>query len=750
MNPNLIPTIMTAAFFVCVGVGLLIGFFKGAIKGAVDIGVTALCAVLALPITKLLSNILFSEKLISFVLNKLSTSLTPELGSYITDIQSLLQGEETGRAISEIVKMIFSLPVAFVLPIVFIAVFITLLIIAHIIAIIVESLACPKTKNVWLKILGGALTGGASALIAITVLIPMIGYTNLASNSIEYFKEATKATEVREEPKRSELINNKAYGVMDKILTYVEPVNNNFVSKAVYVCGGKGIFRILTTTKVSSLDVNLENEINGAVDVYDSVMVFVDDSPENYGEAQIEAVDNINQYLERSELLPFLLSRTISFVASEFHQGNSIMGIEKPNLGEEVNPTFDRILAVLAETDSDAIRKDLKTITDIASTAVNEGVIEKVTEEEKDIWGIFENPKVIEAIFVELYENERTRNMIPYITGAVTNYVYRMYNDVNGTDIKPEEFDYGIYNEEQLKAEAVYIANSVKEIHKFVDSADFAGEFDPQEVILTADLGALGRGLMELRNGIFTERLFEILLKSILESEAIDELGVIDSYVINEATKPNANLEAMLVSRQNILKLAIAVKDKQEKEETQRLMDSVIESLLTDDGESLGSFVNENNLISIGMSEEEAKSIEGIVGSMIDGANKCEFENEEEKQIEIEKTEEIITAVGNTVLEKEQEHMFKTDSNDESTTDMTASEFVDKITDSKLTSSMVQNAIIGENGETKEDPYNIQGQISEDDKNEISSSISEKYQNASEEEKKTLDALASIFGVTIE
>jgi hypothetical protein len=150
------------------------------------------------------------------------------------------------------------------------------------------------------------------------------------------------------------------------------------------------------------------------------------------------------------------------------------------------------------------------------------------------------------------------------------------------------------------------------------------------------------------------------------------------------------------------------------------------------------------------MSEEEAKSIEGIVGSMIDGANKCEFENEEEKQIEIEKTEEIITAVGNTVLEKEQEHMFKTDGNDESATDMTASEFVNKITDSKLTSSMVQNAIIGENGEIKEDPYNIQGQISEEDKNEISSSINEKYQNASEEEKKTLDALASIFGVTIE
>ena len=750
MNPNLISAIITIVLVACAGIGFLIGYFKGAIKGAVDIGVTALCAVLSVPITKLLSNIIFSKKIISFILAKIGSMLPAEADEYIASIQEIMQGE-SGKTLSELVKLVLSLPIIFCLPLIFIVVFITLSSIGHTAAIIVESLVCPKTKNVWLKILGGALTAGASALIVITIMMPMVGYANFTVDSIEYFKEATKETETVEgSPKRSERINARAYGVMDTVVTYASAVKDNFASKAIYTCGGKGIFNILTTTKVSNVKINLQNELNGAVDLYDCVMVFVDDSPKYYGEKQTQAVENMNVALEKSEFLPLLLSKSVSFVANEFYQNGNLIGVEKPDFGEDVNPTFDRILAVLAETDSDAIRMDIKTISNIASGAVEYGVIEKITAEEKDIWGIFEDERVIEIILVELYKNDRTRNMVPYMTGAVTNYIYKMYSDVNDTYVAPEEFDYEKYNEEGLKNEAIYIASSVREIHSFVANTDLSSEFDPKQVIVTADLGALGRGLEYLREGIFTERLFDLLLKSVLESEAIDELGIIDSYIIETSTQPHSDLEGMLVSRQNILKLAIAINEKKDKEETKELMDSVIESLLTDDGDSLGSLVSKDNLTSLGMSEDDAKSVEGIVGSMVDGAHNCEFESEEEKLEEIEKTEEIISAVGNTVLDKEEEHMFKTDASSSSATDMTANEFVDKVTNSKLTSSMVQNAVVDENGEVKQDPYNIQGQISEDDKNEITSAINEKYENASEEEKKTLDALASIFGVTID
>ena len=740
MNPYLIPTIITIAFIICAGVGFLIGFFKGAIKGAVDIGVTVICAVLALPITKILSNVLFNEKLIQFLLEKGSTFLPTELSPYVTDVQALLQGEETGKTISEFLKMLLSLPMALILPIIFIIVFVALLIVAHIVAIVIESLVCPKTKNVWLKILGGALTGGASALIAITVLMPVVGYANLTVNSIEYFKETTKETEIIEgEPKRSELINNKAYGVMDTIIEYAEPIKDNFIFEAIYVCGGKGIFNILTTVEVSNVDVNLQSEVNGAVDMYDAVMVFVDDSPTSYGEAQIKAVDNINQYLESSELLPFLLSRAISFTAGEFYQGNDILGIEKPNLGEDINPTFDRILAVLATTDSDAIRKDFKTISDISCGAVNAGVIEKATAEEKDIWGIFENPQVIETILVPLYENERTRNMIPYLTGAVTNYAYKMYNDVNGTDLKPEEFDYGTYDEEHLRNESERIATSIKEIHTFVDSADFSGGASAKELILWADLGALGRGLTELRDGLFTKRLFTILLKSILESEAIDELGIVDKNLIDAAMKENANLEKMLVSRQDVLRLAIAIKDKEDKEKTTSLMESVIGSIIDGEGEALSTLITEQTLTALGMEKDEAGSIESIVNSLIDGVNNADISDAEQSD-EAKKAQEIITAVTDTVFDENTTSMFDT-----SGEGLTAEDFVNDIMNSKLASSMVKSAT---KDESVTDPYQIQDKLSDSDKKAMSEALGS-YQGENTD-KDTLNAIANIFGVTIE
>ena len=85
-------------------------------------------------------------------------------------------------------------------------------------------------------------------------------------------------------------------------------------------------------------------------------------------------------------------------------------------------------------------------------------------------------------------------------------------------------------------------------------------------------------------------------------------------------------------------------------------------------------------------------------------------------------------------------------------TNMTATEFVDSVTDSKLTSSMIQNAVKGENGEAVEDPYKIQNELSDKDKEEISQAINNSYQkeDLTEEERKTLEALANIFGVTIQ
>ncbi|MBQ3018915.1 MAG: hypothetical protein IJD89_08225, partial [Clostridia bacterium] len=445
--------------------------------------------------------------------------------------------------------------------------------------------------------------------------------------------------------------------------------------------------------------------------------------------------------------------KAISFVANEYYQGNDVFGIEKPDFGEDFNPTFDRVLFILKDTDSNDIRKDIKTISKIANGALETGLIGEVTSEEIDVWRIVENEELLEIILVELYNNERTRNMIPYVTSAITNYMYDLYDDINDTETQKDEFDYSKYNEYQLRQEAAYISSAIEEIHSFLDTINVSEEeFDPKEVIMTADFGALGRGLENLRQSIFTERLFKLLLHAVLRSEAITELGIVDPILIKNAEEEDSDLEGMLVARQNVMKLAIAIQEKEDSAQTRDLMEQVIEKLIAGDDESLSSIVTKDNLVSLGMKESEAESIEGIVGSMLEGANNCEFESEAEQKEEIKKTEEIISAVGNTVLDKKAENMFDVGSDTTSATGMSAQEFVDSIIDSKLTSAMIQGASNGEDGETVEDPYKIQKELSYADKEAISEAINNDYasEDTTDEQRKTLESLANIFGVTIE
>lgn len=762
---------ITVIFFVCIVIGFIRGFFKGAIKSVIDVGVALLCAILALPITKGITRILVSSDVLNNVANKLMEILPSGAVSYVDEVKNYLASESTGEATKEILELVASLPTILLSPIVYLIVFVVLCVIGFIIASLIKLLACPKPKKLGWKILGGALSAGAYIVVFAVLLVPVIGYSNFAGNTAEHCIELVEAyeekegenvpseaktlssdTDSQEKSTKEKIDLSGLKSPLNIVQEFTEPINDNFISKMVYALGGRGTFENLTTTKVARVKLNLQREVDGLIDISGAAICFLDTEPKYYDSTQSDAVSDINSALERSEYLPLLLSKIISFVSNEYYQGNDVFGIEKPDLGEDFNPTLDRVLFVLKDTDSNDIRKDIKTISNIANGALETGLIDEVTSEEIDVWKIIENEELLEIIFVELYDNERTRNMIPYVTSAITNYMYDLYDDINDTETEKDEFDYSKYNEYQLRQEAVYISSAIEEIHAFLDTIVLSEEeFDPKEAIMTANFGALGRGLENLRQSIFTERLFKLLLHAVLRSEAITELGIVDPILIKNAEKEDSDLEGMLVARQNVMRLAIAIQEKEDSAQTRDLMEQVIEKLIAGDDESLGSIVTKDNLISLGMKESDAESIEGIVGSMLEGANDCEFESETEQKEEIKKTEEIITAVGNTVLDKKAENMFDVSSDTTSATGMSAQEFVDSIIDSKLTSAMIQGASDGEDGETVKDPYKIQKELSDADKEAISEAINNDYasEDATDEQRKTLESLANIFGITI-
>lgn len=756
MSPSLIPIILTILFLVFIAIGFLLGFFKGTIKSAVDVAVAIGSAVLAFPITKILVKIIIKPSTILMITNILKSVLPSEANEYIVMVQEAITNDATRENVKDIIELVGAFPVLIISPIVYVLVFAIICIIAFVIAFIIKILACPKTKSLPLRFAGGGLGIITCAIVFSAFILPAVGYTNMASSTIDYYMEITSNEETEELLQAEEAEDNKTEERLDRSVIdtaissakkYIDPIKNNPICIVTYGLGGKGIFTSLTTMNVDDTKISLQNELNGAVDVFDVSLAFVNTSPKYYGAEQTDAINRLNESLERSEYLPLVLSKTTSYIANEFYQGHSIMGIEKPNLGDRYNPTFDRILAVLKDTDSDDIRMDIKTVSNIANGALETGLISNVTSDKIDPWEIGENSEFIEIVLVELYKNSRTYNMVPYLTSALTNYVHEIYDDVNGCDTYPEEFDYTNYDEEGLKAEAESISQTVKNIHKFIGSFDFSNDESAKEIVVNSDLNALAEALTAMRDGMFTDRMFEIVFHAILHSEKADDTGIVDKEFIERAEQPDSNIVKIFVSRQNILKLAIAIQEKKGKDERTDLMHSVVEDILTED-ETVSSLISKDNLVSIGMSKNDAESVEAIVNSMIDGAHKCEFADDDEKAEEIQKTERIIDAVSNTIFGEAEGNMFKV-GDSASTTDMTAQDFVDQVIASKLSSSMVNNAVIDENGEKKDDPYGIQGSLSNSDSEEIRKALENTYskEGLTDEERQALDSLSAIFGV---
>ncbi len=735
MNPNLISLAITIIFFVFVAFGFLFGYLKGAMKSFVDVVAALSCVILSVPITKLLVNIFLSPVTIKIILGRVAMMLPPDAVETIRQAQDLLTNEGTKEATSDMVRLVAAMPVIIITPIIFMLVFAALALYLYIVALFVKIFACKKTEKTKMqryKLLGGGLGAIAVGTVLTMFLTPIWGYSDLVTNVVEHFEESS--LEVAEEPEVEE--------TLDTIKSYTKTVNGNVFPAVSYNLGGRLMFKSLTTIKVDKTKINLQNEVMSLVELAGAANDLSNDELEEYGPKQVAAINKMNETLEKSEYLPLVASSTISFVSTEYSKGHKVFGVAKPDFGESFNPTFDRIINVTKDTSPDDVRKDVRMVSNILIHAIEN----EIFAEEFDIWAIFENPEFLGETFIEIYKNDRTSNAIPYIADFITNYTYEIYNDINETNKEPEEFDYSHYNEDELREEAESISNMAKDLHAFFTSAEFEEETEYKTVINEANFAALGRALQFMRDGMLTNRMFDIMFYAFLRSEAASNTGLVDDVLMEKALQDDANLELLFSSRQNVLKLALAIQENKPAEERKELIHSVVEDILLRD-ESTSAFISRDNLITIGMSEKEADSIDAIVNSMVDGAHECEFESEEEKAIEVEKTEVIIDAVSNTVLVESDNTMFKVGDDDESTTNMSAKEFVDSVLDSRLSMAMINNAVVNEDGEVIEDPYMIHSALSDSDRNEITNALNESYakEDLTEEERQALDSLSIIF-----
>ena len=535
----------------------------------------------------------------------------------------------------------------------------------------------------------------------------------------------------------------------------LEEVVDAPVVKAIYTLGGEALFNNLTTANVNGVTVSLNNETNSAVSLYKEIQHFNTVAPNQYGNEQIESIERIENIINEAELVPALLANTLSFVATEWSNGNSVFGIEKPVIGTELQEALDSTVNTLASTTEETFKADLCTMAEIMRYAIEDGVIQALTSEGGNVLYVLENTDVISDILVEMNANERMRPILPALTNGVVNYMYGIYDEVNGTTTEKHYMvDLDGLTEDVVRQEGEYISDVIVELDTFLKSIEGKMDGEVIEILRCGDFAALGRAFNGIKRSYLFCDTYEFLLKTVLESKGCAKLGILDEQFIENAIKHESDMEMMLVARQKITLMVISMHDKEELAYNEAI-EALLINITAGDADSIKSIVSKENLNSIGISGESADTISGLLTSMITSIQKDEIEITNENMAkEAESAGKVLTAV-NSALEntsKDKNVFTSSDTSDttEATSNMSASEFVSTTLESDLVSSMVIEATKDDEGNEIDDPYNVKEHLSENDILELEAVLGAEYANTEEgdeNKKEKLDAIAHIFGI---
>ncbi len=722
------------AFLIVGGVGFLSGFLKGTLRSLLDIGVVLLNLLISTLIATAIAKSVADIQTIIDALNNFALSSTdPSTTELINEAIGYLSSPELN---STAVSLLLALVTVVILPIIFMIIYVVLGVILAIPKIIIQKIVLPKPSGIGLKLGGGAI-GFVSSIVAFAIFfIPIVGYVNYAYDT---------ASIVIEDDEQS------AGGTLEAL----EKTKNTPVFKAIHVMGGRALFKNLTTINVDNVRVSLTTETENSIKLYKEADCFIGTPTAEYGNEQVEAIANIEAIINETEFLPALISNTLSFIATQWENGNTVFGIEKPQLGENLQGATDSIITVLADSTSETFKADVCTILEILKHSVGDGIVQAASSgDTNQILLVLENTDVISNMLVELHRNERMRPIIPALSNGMINYLYGIYDEINGTVTeKHEMIDVSTLTEEMVNEEGRILANVIVEIDTFLKSVEGKLEDDNLiDLVTYGDFAALGRGFNGIKHSRFFGETYEFMLRTVLESKGCADLGIVDDLFIETALRADSDMEKMLIARQKTTLLVLSLDEKKEIEYG-AAVEALILNFSASDANSIKNIVSEENLKSIGLNTDKAHTISGLLTSMVDTLEKEQIElNEENRLEESEKVGEVLTAVTSAIENSEKEkNVFKTEENTESTSNMSATEFVGTSLESELVSAMIVEATKDEEGNEVDDPYNVKNNLSESDISELKTALGDEYNKEGVKEDankvQTLGAIAHIFGI---
>ena len=737
--------------------GFIRGYFKGTIRSVVDIVFLLINTVVSVLIAKAIAGALVSPETVYDILYSINGGATEgTLAEIVEQMEAYLtEGTFFETADLSLLYAIFEVILA---PILFIPVFLLMGIIFKVIKAVLVRIFLPKPERGSDKSkhkakrfgsrLGGAALGAAKNFMFWTILLAPI--VSFASFGIGAANRATTTT------------NPDGTVSTNPDLVSLEQSMNSGTLDVIDSCGG-WFFELLASTSVGDVDVSLTTEANNAINIYKAIDPLTKMESTDFTEKETAMVDTAINEIEKSRYLTSLVASLLSQASKEMIENDSFFMYKVPKLGESFDPAVDTLLQIMTTTDSIGLVGDLRTFSEVFKCTVDYGLYRELNSEDGDLYIVLENGNFYTDILISLHNNVRTRPIVPTLANAMQDYLYEVYEELNGEPYgtgKGERVDESAINNDSLNDEGQRISVAIRQIRAFSESTEEYEYVD--EIVKAGDFVALGTGLNQIRDSIFFSNSYRFLLNSILHSESCAKLGIFDSNFIENATRPGADMVVLLVSRQHLATLTMAMWDGNVAEQEKSLAvlitnlsetGNVDKNVAQAEANALKELAALDNLDRYGVKGDKGNTVSTITESLVETIHTHKYTDKngdgvvDQTDIDMEAadTAHVITILTNAHNNDSGAlNVFDT-GNGESKTGETADQLISEILDSTIAMEMIDSAVHTSGA----DPYGVSGTLSDEDKASLESALSSRLQEENGANKTTFENIASVFGVNL-
>jgi hypothetical protein len=312
------------------------------------------------------------------------------------------------------------------IPVIFVVCWILMWIVARILyKILCSVFGLNRCKKCFFKTIMGGIFGALEGfLFAAFLMLPLVGLTTIATESVEPIREKNTDGQYTE--------------IIEFYDEYVSPVADHEILRFVAENGGQDILDYTAIIKFEGKDINLYDETSGIVSMCLEATAL---DGVNFAAPSLE-----NQLLLRSLVDDIGESRFTSYLVSKIFSGAGMI-LDGGFSFFEVPAPFDTvvysIIDIFATSDADNIHGDLVTILDVYFLLSDSGAIESYGTEgaeeemkealvERDEDGKTLVSKVVEI----LSKNERTSKLIDTLTEMT---LVLMAGELGGEDFNAQE-----------------------------------------------------------------------------------------------------------------------------------------------------------------------------------------------------------------------------------------------------------------------------------------------------------------------